>query len=434
MTLRTLGSRALSITGVTAGAITLLLGTATSVTAEENAILVPGAFVCKQINPLYPEIAATYPNIGKNFHVDADAQLIDYSQNFFAAGAAIADGVAETEVAVNMTEGPVAVVGESMGSMVASRLAKSLAQRPDPPLHDQIRFVLIAPPEAGIARYFPVGTYIPVLNYIVSRVPETSYDTIVVIGEYDGWADPPDRPWNLIASANALLGINIVHGPPSFAADPATVPPENITVSTNSEGGTVTTYLIPTENLPLTQPLRSFGVPDLLVDQVDEVLRPIIDSAYLRHDEPGDRRPYFSDGKIQANVQGRQSNLGVQGQKADLEMESQAAVVEDQQADFDVQGRHDHRNVQSQQEARQSGQGEERGEEGQERGAEHGQESLTERQEGGDERQDGGTERQNRAGDQRQAQSTEPRSEGAEQRSDRPGEHHRKRDTEDTAA
>ena len=59
---------------------------------------------------------------------------------------------------------------------------------------------MIAPPEAGIAEYFKEGTFIPILNYRISRVPESPYPTTIVIGEYDGWADPPDRPWNLVSS------------------------------------------------------------------------------------------------------------------------------------------------------------------------------------------------------------------------------------------
>ena len=78
---------------------------------------------------------------------------------------------------------------------------------------------MIAPPEAGVAEYFKEGTYIPILNYRISRIAESPYDTTIVIGEYDGWSDPPDRPWNLVSSANALSGIVYVHGPPSFTAD-----------------------------------------------------------------------------------------------------------------------------------------------------------------------------------------------------------------------
>ena len=59
---------------------------------------------------------------------------------------------------------------------------------------------------------------------------------------------------------------------------------------------------MPTENLP-TQAFRDVGVPDDLVDKADEVLRPVVDAGYVRHDQPGDTRPYLYDGEIHRNVQ-----------------------------------------------------------------------------------------------------------------------------------
>ena len=56
-------------------ATSLLLGTGTVANAvsagpenAEEAVLIPGATVFKQINPLYPILANTYPVIGINFH------------------------------------------------------------------------------------------------------------------------------------------------------------------------------------------------------------------------------------------------------------------------------------------------------------------------------------------------------------------------------
>ena len=291
----------------------LLLGAGTAATpvsdaapATEEAVLVPGATVFKPINPLYPVLATTYPVIGINFHDDANPRVIDYSQDALDSDRAIADGVEQANIGVREVNGKVVVIGESMGSMVASRLAVELAGSAAAPSTDDIRFVLIAPPEAGVAEYFKEGTYIPILNYRISRVPESRYHTTIVIGEYDGWADPPDRPWNVVSLANAVLGIAFVHGPPIAAADPADVPPENTVIRTNSQGGTVVTHFVPTEDLPLTQPLRIVGIPDQIVDMADQVLRPIVDAGYVRHDEPGDLRPYFADGEIHRNAQSQQ--------------------------------------------------------------------------------------------------------------------------------
>ncbi len=289
--------------------MSLMLGTATvatAVSAAEEAILIPGATVFKPINPLYPVVAQTYPVIGIHFHDDDDPHLVDYSQNALAADKAIRDGVEQAVIAVRETpDGPVVVIGESMGSMVASRVAVELAGS-DGSSTDDIRIVLIAPPEAGVAEYFREGTFIPILNYRISRVPESPYPTTIVIGEYDGWADPPDRPWNLVSLANAVAGMAFVHGPPIAAADPLDVPLENTTHTTNSLGGEVTTHLVPTEDLPLTQAFRLVGIPDQVMGKVDQILRPVVDAGYLRHDKPGDHRPYLSDGEIHLDVAGVQ--------------------------------------------------------------------------------------------------------------------------------
>lgn len=265
--------------------------------AAEDAVLIPGATLFKRLDPLYPIIARSYPNIGINLHDDADPVIVDYSQNPFATDRALSQGVERAGAAVRESDGPVVVIGESMGSMVAAQLAAELAAGADPPPPSDVRFVLIASPEAGVAKWFREGARIPLLRYTVRRIPATPYPTAVVTGEYDPWADPPDRPWNLVADANALMGMIYVHGPPSWDVDLSDIPPENITVD-----GTVTTYFVPTEHLPLTRPLRDLGVPDRLVDATDRILRPLVDAGYRRHDRPGDRRPYLSDGRIRRNA------------------------------------------------------------------------------------------------------------------------------------
>ena len=112
----------------------------------------------------------------------------------------------QATIAVRQIDGKVVIIGESMGSMVAWRVAVELAANSPDPSKDDVRVVLIAPPEAGVAEYFKEGTFIPILNYRITRIAESPYPTTIVIGEYDGWADPPDRPWNLVSSANALCG------------------------------------------------------------------------------------------------------------------------------------------------------------------------------------------------------------------------------------
>lgn len=299
----------------------LLIASATMpqvISRAEEAILIPGATVLKPINPFYSIFAKNYPKIGVHFHDDEKPQVVDYSQDALNSDRALADGVKQTMIALQQTDGKVVIIGESMGSMVAARVARELAAQPQPRSTDDVRVVLIAPPEAGVAEYFKVGTFIPILNYRVKRVATSPYPTTIVIGEYDGWADPPDRPWNLLATANALLGIAYVHGVPIAATDPDDVPPANVTtVPGNKDHGPITTMLVPTKNLPLTQFFRDLGVPDELVDKFDAVLRPIIDSAYVRHDQPGDTRPYLHDGEIRRNVSSPQQDRQSAGEVAE---------------------------------------------------------------------------------------------------------------------
>lgn len=281
-------------------AMSLLLASGTlanGVGHAEEAVLIPGAMPFKLINPIYPIVAQTYPEIGKHFRSDPTPQIVEYSQNPLAADRALLDGVKQATIAVQQTDGKVVIIGESMGSMVAWRVAQELAKSADP-RKDDISVVLIAPPEAGVAEYFKEGTFIPILNYTITRIKPSEYPTTIVIGEYDGWSDPPDRPWYLASTANALAGIAYVHGPPSFTADVSGLTP--------TVDGNVKTYLVPTENLPLTQVFRDVGVPDALVDKADDVLRPVVDAGYVRHDQPGDTRPYLYDGEIHRNVQSQQ--------------------------------------------------------------------------------------------------------------------------------
>ena len=115
-------------------------------------------------------------------------------------------------------------------------------------------------------------------------MPDSQYDIVVLKQEYDGVADFPDRPWNLLADANALAGIVYLHFREHDGASYTGIPETGGVTIVNELHGKTTTYLLPTENLPLTQPLRDLGVPTQAVDALDNVLRPVIDAGYARND------------------------------------------------------------------------------------------------------------------------------------------------------
>ena len=235
-------------------------------------------------------------NIGSGFYPDADSAVIKYPGTPILVDQSIGRGVDNLDAAIKSADGPIVVAGLSEGSMVIDHEQARLLNDPDAPPADQVTFVIFGNPERGVLALLPDGTHVPLVGYTTSAPVESQYDTIIVRGEYDGFADPPDRPWNLISTFNAVIGAGVVHS--LYAdVDPATIPPENVTTEVNSKNATVTTYLVPTEELPLTLPLR-FIAPPAVVDRIDDVVRPIVDAGYSRNDDAGDTRPYLSHGEI----------------------------------------------------------------------------------------------------------------------------------------
>jgi len=198
--------------------------------------------------------------------------------------------------AASSSSGPIVAVGLSEAAQLMDdelwRLAGQAATDPaSAPPADQLSFVLLGDTNRSLLGYLR-GLHLPILDYTLPPVPETPYDVTVVAGEYDEFADSPDRPWNLLAVANAIAGSGYFPGfgsvhYDSLWADLSEVPQENITTSVNSQGGVTTTYIVPTPDLPLLRPLPGMGVPQQVVDTLNTALRPIVDLGYRRSAEPG---------------------------------------------------------------------------------------------------------------------------------------------------
>lgn len=265
-----------------------------AVPAEAEQLLIAGPAYPFPSNPLFDYIYDLQTiAIGSGYYPDADRAIVHYPAGVWPSsgltaptmGSGVSMGSQILAQAIRDADGPIVVTGLSEGAVVIDATQALLADDPTAPPADQVVFVVYgsAYHGNGILTHFPAGTYIPFFDVTVTRPVESQYDTIVVIGEYDGVADFPDRPWNLVALANSALAMIFVHTPSAYTS-PADVPAENITVTTNSRQATTTTYFLPARVLPLTQPLRLLGVPGFLVDQLDAVLRPVVDSAYVRHD------------------------------------------------------------------------------------------------------------------------------------------------------
>ena len=166
----------------------------------------------------------------------------------------------------------VTVVGLSAGALVVDEEISRLNAKPNAPDKSKITFVVIADSSRC---NFNKNRYDATIGYQY-RVPvESKYNVKVVTGQYDGYADFPDRP-NPTAITNAMIGAQLVHIP-SMLAPLSAVPAANITTTTNIKGGVTTSYLVPTKTLPLVT------MNPKLAPQADS-LRKLIDSAYIRND------------------------------------------------------------------------------------------------------------------------------------------------------
>ena len=218
--------------------------------------------------------------------VDYPASAWPFTKRHPTMGRSVAQGVVATTSLVEDTSGPKVVIATSQGTLVADQALADLAADSHAPPKSELSFVIVADPlrPGGVLSGLPAGLYIPILDYTTRSVPQSQYDIVVLKQEYDGIADFPDRPWNLLADANALAGIEYLHFREHDGASYTGIPETGGVTAVNDLGGRTTTYLLPTKNLPLTQPLRDLGVPVSAVDALDRVLRPAIDAGYTRND------------------------------------------------------------------------------------------------------------------------------------------------------
>ncbi|MCV7005887.1 PE family protein [Mycobacterium gordonae] len=176
----------------------------------------------------------------------------------------------------------VTVFGYSQSAEIASlemrQLAALGAGAPSPA---DLDFVLIGNPmnpNGGLLQRF-VGLSLPSVGLTMyGATPDNLYPTTIYTREYDGLADFPRYPLNIVADLNAFFGIGAVH----FGYPHLTTEQVDSAVTLGTEGPTMTTYkMIPTPNLPLLDPVRAIpvlGKP--LADLLQPDLRVIVNLGY----------------------------------------------------------------------------------------------------------------------------------------------------------
>jgi len=270
-----------------------LLGSGAANADGETALIVPGTREHNgPLKALYHFDPAWRPQIGANYYDSANAskKIVSYPASAWPLSGLDSPTVGETVVVgsdnldaeIRNTPGPKVVTALSLGTLVLDEEQARLATDPNAPPPDELTFVKVSDPSTVLQRAFKPGTHVPVLDYTVPAPVESQYDTIQIVSEYDVFADPPDRPGNLLAAINSVMGQN--HSDAAFS-NPADLPPPIVT--TNSRGATTTTYFIPAGELPLTTQFRKWGMPVPVADRLETVMRPMVDNAYARNDDPG---------------------------------------------------------------------------------------------------------------------------------------------------
>lgn len=181
---------------------------------------------------------------------------------------------------------PTVVFGYSQSSVIATSAKRSLAEgtaagADAPP----VSFVMLANPNrpnGGINSRF-TGAAMENLGWTFSAATptDTPFMTVDVARQYDLFADFPQYPLNPFATANALLAtLYGAHDYTGVTLDP-TDPRYNPNTVVQHHGDT-TYYFIPSETLPLLQPLHDLGVDPVLLDAAEPALRLLVEYGYDR--------------------------------------------------------------------------------------------------------------------------------------------------------
>lgn len=204
---------------------------------------------------------ADYNRINVPFPGDGD----DFAGSIAAGAQALYDEV-------YATDGKKTIAGASEGGPAVYEVLRRLAKDPNRPSKDELNAIVYAAPGPLFYTFGPL--YQP--------PPITQYDLTIIKAEYDGITDAPDNLLNLLAVANAYYGAKQLHVDAAFTTDLSTVPAQDFTTVDNTKGGSTTTVIVPTPVLPLLQPLIEKGASPAEIAALDKILRPIIDSAYIR--------------------------------------------------------------------------------------------------------------------------------------------------------
>jgi hypothetical protein len=302
-----------------------------AITLSVTALIVPGTGTHNVNTAIgYKENARDYyltttPCVGSG----CTLQGIDYPATFWPFGfppfpsswcpglscdrwnVSVGTGVANLDTALKTqlaNRNPTVIFGYSQGAAVVSNELRTLANLPQDQKNLLSAVVIgnIDRPSGGLWTRFGFLGHIPILDATLGLPTPNNIGitTTDIAFQYDGVADFPLYPINLLADLNAIAGFQYIHGTyldpnqnSMFTGLPDGYTPQELADQMNPAlhpenfryFGNTTYITIPTRNLPIVQPLRDF-IPVLgnpIADLISPSLRVLIDTGYDRSINPG---------------------------------------------------------------------------------------------------------------------------------------------------
>ncbi|WP_205875859.1 PE family protein [Mycobacterium camsae] len=183
----------------------------------------------------------------------------------------------------------VTVFGVSQSAVISSLYMRNLAAGlsnfgATPPPANMLNFVLTGNemnPNGGLLSRFPGLVMSSLgLEFYGSTPSDTIYPVRNYTLEYDGFADFPRYPLNLISDLNAVAGIIYVH-PQYLNLTPAQIGAAIPLTPSPGYTGNTEYFILPTEQLPLLQPLRAIPViGNPLANLIEPVTRVTVNLGY----------------------------------------------------------------------------------------------------------------------------------------------------------
>jgi diacyltrehalose acyltransferase len=162
--------------------------------------------------------------------------------------------------------------------MIALDAEQGQAGVPSP---DSLSFVMLGDlnnPNGGILER--LSGLNPGIDYYTATPSDTPYPTEIYTIQYDGVADFPQYPTDILADLNAVMGYTTAHLEYSTLT-PAELATAVVEPTSPGYDGVTEYFMIPTQDLPLLEPLRAMpGIGPALADLIQPDLRVLVDMGY----------------------------------------------------------------------------------------------------------------------------------------------------------